>query len=268
MNVSKFITLAAIVALSACNNVTSIGSGKEIQASDNIISRSVNVSGFDKIDASNSLHVIYTYGNDESVVVKASDNIIDYIEIKNKGGHLEIATKGNHSLSFSNSNLPVIYVTSPNVNEFEADANATIDIIGNPNGKDIELSASSNSTISAQDMTVQSASLDAGSNATINTGHISADKVDIESSSNAKINVSGIAANKLEVEASSNAKVNATDIKSQRLEAESSSNATITLAGASTSSTLSANSNGKINATDLKSDNISRDTSSNGSIKL
>ncbi len=304
MKTSPILTFATLLAMTSCT----MSLPKNITASNNIISRDVNVTDFHELEVSADIHVVYTYGSQESIVIKAPDNVIDYIVVKKRKDTLSISPKSGVTLKYDEDNCPTVYVTSPSVKEFTATASASIEIIGTPTVNEIELNATSIGSITAQNLSANSVELNATANGSISVTQIDGlkaelsaasiakivvgsinssdidiessssasidittvkgDKIDVEASSNAITNIRSLSASLLDIEGASNATIGISGITTNRLKAEATSNAKISLDGTTDWATFEATANGSIKATALKSGQISQQAASNGSIEL
>ena len=78
--------LSAVVigfALIACNPFTG-----SIKGSGNVVTNSLEISGFTKIQAGNSFQVTITQSQDYSVVIKADDNLVEHLDVRLDGDTL------------------------------------------------------------------------------------------------------------------------------------------------------------------------------------
>ena len=70
---------AAVIGLAilACNPITG-----NIKGSGNVVTNSMEISGFTKIDAGASFQVTITQAGDYSVVIKADDNLVEHLDVR------------------------------------------------------------------------------------------------------------------------------------------------------------------------------------------
>lgn len=68
---------------------------KYISGSGDVKKESRNVSSFDALDISSAFDIYLTQGNNESLVIEADDNILEYIITEVRSGTLKIYTKEN-----------------------------------------------------------------------------------------------------------------------------------------------------------------------------
>ncbi len=97
--VKKILAIFTILAMSiaACSVFTV--NLNIVKGSGNVSSETRNLSGFSGIDLQGSADVDVAFGEPESVVVEAEDNILPLIETKVQNGQLVISTKPNTNLS-------------------------------------------------------------------------------------------------------------------------------------------------------------------------
>ncbi len=65
----------------------------KIEGSGNMITRTVNVQPFDRVDVKGVFSVKLAQGNKEEVRIEADDNLQDYFEVKNEGSKLTVSMK-------------------------------------------------------------------------------------------------------------------------------------------------------------------------------
>lgn len=92
-SISLFIILIAALALSACNVNVQIGNNEVITGSGNVITREIEVSGFDSVLLAGIGDLTITQGETESLTIEAEDNILDVLENKVQAGELVLGTR-------------------------------------------------------------------------------------------------------------------------------------------------------------------------------
>lgn len=205
-----------------------------------IITETKTVATFNAVDVSNSIDVELTQGNKNEVIVEADDNIIQYVNVENKGGVLHISFRSN--VNVSNYTVKV-KVTSPAFTKIEANSSADITSTNTITSADkISVTASSSADI---DLKVDAPSIlaDAGSSATIN----------LEGKTQ-----------QFEASASSSADINAENLKAESVNATAGSSGTCNVF-ASVKLNAEANSSGSVNYTGGVT-NIVKKESSSGSV--
>lgn len=75
---------------------------KKIEASGNVITRSVPVQSFDELNASGVFSLHLSQGAKEEIRIEADDNLQELFEIKNEGSRLIVGMKKNVSIQGSN----------------------------------------------------------------------------------------------------------------------------------------------------------------------
>jgi hypothetical protein len=82
---STIFILSSLMLFSSCDEM--IGSGR-------IVKESREVRSFDAIEASGAFRIYLSQGNNESLVIEADDNLMQYIETSVRGGKLYLDTRG------------------------------------------------------------------------------------------------------------------------------------------------------------------------------
>jgi len=82
-------TLAAMLCSISCIHVN--GHAKRICGSGNIVTHNIGSLGYEGIDASYSVKVIVTEPASSDVIVRADDNLLEYVELKVRDGILEVS---------------------------------------------------------------------------------------------------------------------------------------------------------------------------------
>jgi hypothetical protein len=93
--------LIMVFTLSACteNGIQISGNNQKLDGSGKIITENRDVSGFDKVDLQSIGNLTIVQGTEESLTIKADDNLLPYITTEVFNGTLEIGMKPN--LSFN-----------------------------------------------------------------------------------------------------------------------------------------------------------------------
>lgn len=223
--------LLIIVAFSSCI--------RSVHGSGNIVSETRNTDNFIAVDASGPVHVELRNGDKNAVVVEADDNVIKYVETKVSGNSLKIKMKEFNNLTNVTIN---VYVTAPRYQEVNSSASASVtskDVLTTDN---IELKASSGSSITAE---------------------VDAPKVYTSASSGAAVTAKGRTRN-IEAEASSGGDIKAGSLQAENATAEASSGGLIKIF-ASVSIDATANSGGSVKYTGGAS-KVVKNENSGGSI--
>jgi hypothetical protein len=85
-----FLAMVSLIFLSACSSPFSLGG---LKGSGNVITKDVDVSGFEKISLSGKGNLIIEQGNSERLRIEAEDNIMEIIETEVRGNTLYISYK-------------------------------------------------------------------------------------------------------------------------------------------------------------------------------
>jgi uncharacterized lipoprotein YajG len=184
----KILVVLMVVALSlsACSalpNVLNITRG-----SGNVTSETREISGVTSVDSTGAADVDITFGEAESVVVEAEDNIVPLIETEVEGGRLVIGTKSN--TSYSNKKPVTVHVTLKSLEVVSLSGSGSITVqnfLGD--ALKVDLSGSGDINVSG---TADSADLTLGGSGKINGEQFKADsvKVSVDGSGDARVYVS------------------------------------------------------------------------------
>ncbi len=217
------ITIALILAIlfSSCGFDINIGNGKRGNGIVTEDQRTINAD-FTSISASEGLDVYVTQGNDFEIVVEADENVIDLIGTDIKNGRLRIHAVENIGRATKN-----IYVTLPEITGLETSSGADLITKNLIKGRNIDLNASSGSSLEIIEL--------------------KAEKVTADASSGADIKVAGDTKS-LYGHASSGSDIKARNLNTKICEANASSGAGITI-NVSESLTAKASSGGNIHYT-------------------
>ena len=83
-----FVLFLAVILLAGCGSRTITGSG-------NVVTQEEAITGFDKVDISHAFHVDISQGDTFSVVVRADDNLVEYLRVIKEGNTLQIGLVPN-----------------------------------------------------------------------------------------------------------------------------------------------------------------------------
>ncbi len=103
-------------------------SSQTIRGSGKLTSEPRSVSGFTSIDMQGSADVIVTFGETESAVVEADDNLLPYIETRVENGQLVIATRPR--VSYTTANPVRVNVTMKTLSKTVLSGSGNIDVSG------------------------------------------------------------------------------------------------------------------------------------------
>lgn len=155
------ITLILAILFSSCGFDINIGSGKKGNGIIEEYHRMVT-SDFTSISASEGLDVYVTQGNDFEIVIEADENIIDLIGTDIKNGTLRI-----HAIENIGRATKKIYVTLPVITALETSSGAGLLTKNAITAQNLELSASSGSSLQIEDLKAEKVTADSSSGAGI-----------------------------------------------------------------------------------------------------
>lgn len=119
---SSFILITALVTSITVNACTIID--KKVKGNGNVIEQSRDVADFNAINASEGLNVFLKQGKENKVVVKADENLHEYILTEVKDGTLNIHVKNNYNIGRADSKD--IYVTLVDINSLKASSGCSV----------------------------------------------------------------------------------------------------------------------------------------------
>jgi hypothetical protein len=94
----RFVLMVSILALSilACRvGELFPGGGTTVRGSGNVVTQVETITGFDKVDISHAFEVDISQGDAFSVVVRADDNLVEYLQVVKEGNTLQIGLVPN-----------------------------------------------------------------------------------------------------------------------------------------------------------------------------
>lgn len=228
------IVLLAAVLLAACANVSITGSG-------NVVTEEQPISDFDKVEASQGFKVDVSQGDTFRVVIRADDNLIEYVDVSKSGNTLRIGLKRNRSYKLENTTLEA-QVTMPRLAALDLSSGSHVTVTGFQSTDDFDADLSSGSNlqgdIEAGDVNFD---LSSGSGMTLSG---SAQFMKLDASSGGQIDLSDFSVVDADVEMSSGGR--ATVNVSGRLDADASSGSHVTYVGNPTLGDIDASSGGSV----------------------
>ena len=267
MNSKTFKSIALIAALGLALGSCSfkIGGTHQVKAEGADVTGTAQIGNFNKIEANQGITVNYKVGNTVSIDYIVPESLKPYFEIKNDEGTLECKFH-DISVSLDNRNV-VVNVTAPAVYSFEASSLATINALDTIRVHELELEASSSSTINIAAAIAQKAEIDASSSSTISVAYCEAQEAELDASSASEIDFNGNIA-RLDAESSSSSTINIAGTCGY-LRAEASSAGTVDANRATVESgNLSASSGADINVPQPQKSPYTQNSNSGGSIKV
>ena len=194
--IKPLILLLAIFFLAGCAQVRITGSG-------NVVTQEEAITGFDKVDISQSFKVDISQGDNFSVVIRVDDNLVEYLEVVKQGSTLKIGLEPNRSYTILNATMEA-EVTMPELVGVDVSGSSDAQVSGFESSKSLVVDISGNSGL---------------------RGDIQAGDTSFDVSGNSSVALSGSAGN-VSVSASGSSEVDLTDFPA--------SNGTVDASGAST----------------------------------
>lgn len=261
----------------------SIPSDARITGSGNIITRSVNIADFSRIETSRAVHLVVEKRSGREAIIEADDNIMPYVIVEVDGGCLNVGIDDDIK-SLNNVTVKVTVPSDGNISAISASSASCVTVETEIKSPKLMLDASSAANINITKSDVGTCSIDASSAANVE-GAIKADNCVIDMSSASDVNVALLAvkcdvtatsaasatlsgeAGDIEITVSSAAKVDAMDLNARNAEVEASSGGSIKVT-CMKSIDASASSGGSVKyAAKGDLDPELRHTSSGGSVK-
>lgn len=223
----------------------SIPSDARITGSGNIITRSVSIADFSRIETSRAVHLVVEKRSGREAIIEADDNIMPYVIVEVDGGCLNVGIDDDIK-SLNDVTVKVTVPSDGNISAISASSASKVTVQAEIKTPKLMLDASSAANINITKSDVGTCSIDASSAANVE-GAIKADNCVIDMSSASDVNVALLAV---------------------RCDVTASSASSATLSGEAGDIDLSASSAAKIDAMDLNARNAAADASSGGSIKV
>ena len=240
-SVIRFTAICAAVMISA----STFAAGINIKGNGKIITRTQPIAAYDEIKASRAVHVIVEDRTDGDAVIKADDNLMQYVVVKNDNGTLCVGLDDRVN-GVSNINVEVRIPHCKRLRSLDASSAAKIEVKPTIKGNELQVDASSMANVNFTKADVKRCEIETSSAATV-TGAVKADKCEVDTSSASKVELAMLA-------------------MTCTVEASSASNAT--LSGEAGAVSLDASSAANIDAEDLNAVRASTEASSGASISV
>ncbi len=140
----------AIVALAALTFAVGIQSCRKIDGHGPVITETRDVSNFSGINVGLDGYVHYAQGNEYKVEIHAQKNIVDAIETPVKEGELQVRFD-RHKIVGHHDRID-IYVTAPEVNSFDVNGSADVDVPGAFHPQNLNMNVSGSGSITINDL--------------------------------------------------------------------------------------------------------------------
>ncbi len=108
-----FLFLVSVTLFTSCREI----SGRRIRGSGHITSESRHVGNFENLDISGAINAYVTQGENSSVRIEADDNLLNYIEVRERGNTLEVFTRRGFRIRPSRHIR--VYISNPSYRHFE-----------------------------------------------------------------------------------------------------------------------------------------------------
>lgn len=245
---------ATAMAVSACTATAhtavtatdmSIPSDARITGSGNIITRSVNIADFSRIETSRAVHLVVEKRSGREAIIEADDNIMPYVIVEVDGGCLNVGIDDDIK-SLNNVTVKVTVPSDGNISAISASSASRVTVETEIKSPKLMLDASSAANINITKSDVGTCSIDASSAANVE-GAIKADNCVIDMSSASDVNVALLAV---------------------KCDVTATSAASATLSGEAGDIEITVSSAAKVDAMDLNARNADVSASSGGSIKV
>jgi hypothetical protein len=200
-NLLTILILATLV-LSAC----SIGDGKTVRGSGNVVEETRAVSGVTGVNLATIGHLIIEVGDTESLRIEAEDNLMEYLETDVLSGKLRIGTQDNVNLD---PKRPVNYYLTVK-------------------GLDT-IVISSSGDIQAPDLEAGQFSITIASSGNLEMGVLNADTLEVDISSSGNLDIAGGQVKTQNVTISSSGKYTARDLASAEADVRLNSDGSATI---------------------------------------
>lgn len=256
---------------------------KRLTGSGDIIEKEITLSNaYSQIDVCKAINVIIEDRNDSKVVIKADDNVMEYVECRVENGKLT-AKISDKIGSISNINVNIYLPKNEAIKKIRTSSAGNVTIYPTIKSSSLDIAAASAGTIKLSRAEVEALNIAASSAGSISGTYFAKEECDIDASSAAKIDIT-LSAKEVECDASSSAKITLTG-SAELLEADASSagnivankfRATVADAEASSGADISVNATKRLSAqassgADIRytgsATDIRRSTSSGGSVK-
>ena len=210
-----FILLIAFAMLFGCTPIPITGSG-------NMVTQEEPITGFDKVDISYSFDVNISRGESFSVVIRADDNLVEYLQVVKQGGTLKIGLDPNRDYTIRNATMEAD-VTMPELTGLDLSSSSHATITGFKSTKALSVDLSSSSSLEG-DIETGDVSIDLSSSSEMRLTGSGGDAI-IDISSSSELDLSEFAVENASVNASSSSTV--TVNASGRLDVDASSSSDV-----------------------------------------
>lgn len=238
----------AMVKACSDSNV-SISNGKD---SDATVKKTVKISDFDEIDASQGIKVVFTQGaNSGTAKISTTPSAADYLTVEVQGSTLHAYYKGTKKASIKGPSI--IYVSSPVLREADLSSAARLEVKGDLNvDGSLDIDISSAASVALGNVACSELKIDASSASSVKCGSVKGSVLDIDISSCGNVTCASFKGDRLKIDASSTARAVVDGIECADVDVKASSAADITLAGKASHISKDISSGASLNAEKLR----------------
>jgi hypothetical protein len=225
-NTRHTILLATIILATLVLSACSIGDGRTVRGSGNVVEETRAVSGVTGVNLATIGHLIIEVGDTESFRIEAEDNLMEYLETEVRSGGLRIGTQDRVNLR---NTKPVNYYLT--VTGLEAIA---ISSSGDIQAPDLEagqfsINISSSGDLEMGDLEADTLTAKISSSGDVTMGVLNADTLDVDISSSGNLDIAGGQVKTQNVTISSSGKYTARDLASAEADVRLSSDGSATI---------------------------------------
>jgi hypothetical protein len=134
-----FILFIALVMVIGCTQIPITGSG-------NVVTQEEPISGFDKVDISQSFEVDISQGENFSVIIRVDDNLVEHLQVVKQGNTLKIGLKPNRNYNVRNATMEA-EVTMPELTGLDLSGASRATIAGFKSSNDLSVDLSGSSSL-------------------------------------------------------------------------------------------------------------------------
>lgn len=219
---------------------------------DTMVQKTYKMKKFNSIEVTQGIQVSYTQGTNESLKVKATQEIYDILLVKWSGSTLVLTFKNDAKSRKIHERLKhqivKVDVVAPAVTEFNATTGATIRCL--------------NPIKSKSDIDVE-----VTTGASFTSPGISAAGLDVEATTGGTVSISGVDASKLNVESTTGSNVAITGVDVSETDVEVTTGGVVSVSGKTVKATYSATTSGSAKCGSLKSEKAKGEASTSGVIE-
>ena len=104
------LVLALLILLTGC---ITIGGGRSIRGTGQMVTREIDVADFSAIDVSGNFRIVYRHAPVAGLTVVMQENLFNHLETSVRGGNLQVRARRNFDTT--GANRPTLYIYAPNL---------------------------------------------------------------------------------------------------------------------------------------------------------